>query len=295
MADRPTRRRLDFRTFDAVLADVDRLRAAGHDAAGSWDLARVLEHVTIFMRTSLDGFTVKVPAVVRLSGPLLKWWTLKKRWMPAGTRTPRPFEPSGAVTEAQAVADFRDVVGRVERHAGAFAPSPLFGRLTPEEWRQLHLIHASHHLGFLVPREGTGVRAGGVRRNRGATRVPHAGTHVLQNGEMVRNDARAGGCAPGFVAARTGRAAAEPGGTAPGVRAAQTPSGSRVLSADSSARDHAAETGRHRRFDRSPPVLTPSAPAPCPSGRRSPAAGPRRRRPPRPSPTGPRTRPRPRP
>ena len=156
MASRPARRPLDFRSFDAALADVDRLRSAGYDAAGFWDLARALEHLTTFMRLSLDGFPMKYPAVVRLGGPVIKWWTLRTRRMPAGVKTPRPFEPSGSVAEAQAVADFRAVVGRVEHPAAAFHPSPLLGRLTPDEWRQLHLIHAAHHLSFLVPRENAG-------------------------------------------------------------------------------------------------------------------------------------------
>ena len=44
----------------------------------------------------------------------------------------------------------RATVGR----ATEVHPSPFFGRLTPDQWRQLHLIHTAHHLSFLVPTPG---------------------------------------------------------------------------------------------------------------------------------------------
>ena len=53
----------------------------------------------------------------------------------------------------------RAVVERFKGHSGPLHPSPAFGRLTPEQWREVHLWHCEHHLSFLLPRaaaEATG-------------------------------------------------------------------------------------------------------------------------------------------
>ena len=56
--------------------------------------------------------------------------------------------PSDALV--QLLRQFRD-------HRGPLRPNPLFGELSREQWTQLHLIHAAHHLSFLA----------GQRRHRG--------------------------------------------------------------------------------------------------------------------------------
>jgi hypothetical protein len=48
---------------------------------------------------------------------------------------------------------FKNTIARFESHKGEFIDSPFFGHLTPEEWRNLHLIHGAHHLGYLVPKK----------------------------------------------------------------------------------------------------------------------------------------------
>jgi hypothetical protein len=50
------------------------------------------------------------------------------------------------------------LVGAIDRyvnHTGPVRPSPLLGKLTRAEWDQIHLIHASHHLSFIVPDDPT--------------------------------------------------------------------------------------------------------------------------------------------
>ena len=150
---RVSRRKLDLRDFDAVAAEVDRLLAHGYDRAGNWSLAQACDHLSTFMRMSLEGFPLRVPWIISgFLGPLVvKRLTLWTRSIPAGYKTPQPLEPTSAADDAAAVLTFKDVLQRVWA-AAQLHPSPLFGRMTPEQWREIHLIHASHHLSFLVPR-----------------------------------------------------------------------------------------------------------------------------------------------
>jgi len=41
------RRRLDFQTWEDALVDVARLRRAGYDRAGAWDLSQIVEHIGV--------------------------------------------------------------------------------------------------------------------------------------------------------------------------------------------------------------------------------------------------------
>lgn len=150
----PQRRTLDFRDFDAVLADVDALAGRGYDRAGNWNLAQVCDHLAKSMAESIDGFSFKFPLLLRWVPPLIRWWFKKrifgKRTFPS-VSAPDPLKPADVPDEADALARFRREIARV-RTADKFARSPFFGWMTAEEWRDLHLVHASHHLGFLVPR-----------------------------------------------------------------------------------------------------------------------------------------------
>ena len=158
---KPEPRRLDFQSFDEVIADVRQLEL-GYDRAGQWTLGQNADHLVKFMRFSLEGF----PGF-HLPGPLtalVRRYALDKkrlsRPMPRGMRTPaflRPDSPPEGNMQAIRAHDHAaaerlvEMLKRVKYHAGEWHPSPLLGRLTPAMWRLVHLKHASHHLGFLVP------------------------------------------------------------------------------------------------------------------------------------------------
>jgi hypothetical protein len=62
-------------------------------------------------------------------------------WLPGPTH-----DESGAVNQLQVdIADF-------DALSAAPYPHPFFGALTKQQWNDLVLIHAAHHLSFLVPR-----------------------------------------------------------------------------------------------------------------------------------------------
>jgi hypothetical protein len=68
--------------------------------------------------------------------------------MKRGVFTPQKPLPEPGGDESAAIANLKDTLARFESHRGGFHDSPFFGHLTPEQWRDLHLIHCAHHLAF---------------------------------------------------------------------------------------------------------------------------------------------------
>ncbi|MFM7074501.1 MAG: DUF1569 domain-containing protein [Planctomycetaceae bacterium] len=149
------RRRLDFRSWDALLADAEHLARDGYERAGRWSLAQALDHVGAGLRVALAGSTNRLPWPMRMSArsfalPVMRAW----RWIPAGIPAPTWWQPQvpADADDATALARFRTEVAAFRAHEGPYQPHPAFDRLTREDYEDLMLIHASHHLGFLVPR-----------------------------------------------------------------------------------------------------------------------------------------------
>ncbi len=147
------RRELEFRNLDALIDHLQELRDHPYERAGQWSLGQVCEHLRLFMINSMDGFGFRLPWLVRMAGPLLLGRTLRRRRIPEGGRGPKPLMPPEASTldDAAAVDAFIQTVERYRDHAQPLHPSPLFGRLTRDQWDQIHLIHAAHHLSFIIP------------------------------------------------------------------------------------------------------------------------------------------------
>jgi Protein of unknown function (DUF1569) len=146
-------RKLDFKTYDDALAEVERLHRGGYVKQGNWDLAQICDHVNFFMVGSLDGHQIRVPWIVKvLFGRMVLRRILTQRRMKLGGFTPQKPLPAPGGDEAAAVARFKQTVERLKTHQGDLLASPFFGYLTPEQWRDLHVIHAGHHLGFLQPK-----------------------------------------------------------------------------------------------------------------------------------------------
>ena len=155
----PDPRRLTFDTLDEAVAEAERLRAAGYERAGNWDLSQVCGHLAQWILFAVDG-PPPVPLPLRpffwvarrTFAPRQMRKSLESRSMPAGVPTVPATVPPAGGDEAAAVAELRTAVERFQQHSGEYHPSPMFGALPRETWDALQRVHCAHHLGFLVPR-----------------------------------------------------------------------------------------------------------------------------------------------
>jgi hypothetical protein len=147
------RRKLAFRSLEDVLAEAERLARDPARTLGNWSIGQILDHLAAWMEFSIDGVPARVPWLVRLFARPFRSWVLR-RPMPAGFRWPEETAkrvcPQRPVSVEEGLEHLRRAVGRL-RAESRRAPSPLLGKLTPDQWEQLHLRHAEHHLSFVVP------------------------------------------------------------------------------------------------------------------------------------------------
>jgi hypothetical protein len=90
-------RQLTFTDFSQVLAELDCLHRGGYERLGQWDLAQICDHLAFFIRESLDGFTFRVPWLIKiLFGRLVLWRILKSGRIRSGATTPQKPLPRPA-------------------------------------------------------------------------------------------------------------------------------------------------------------------------------------------------------
>ncbi len=148
------RRELHFTSMQEMLDDAERLCSARQvSVLGNWQLGRAIEHLARTVDMSLDGAQFKAPWYVRMIGPLFKKQLLSRPMRP-GFKLPanaaKFLIPEHECAVESSIAHLRSVVARAHR-TDERQPSPVFGRLTRDEWDQLHLRHAELHLSFFVP------------------------------------------------------------------------------------------------------------------------------------------------
>jgi hypothetical protein len=123
---------------------------------GNWSLGHLLAHLTVSVNGSIDGTSAKAPLIARLIGPLIKRRFLTKP-MPSGFKLPKGEEGilyPAATSAEDALRGLRTAFGRLKSERMT-ARHPVFGRMTHEEWTQLHLRHAELHLSFADPGKTT--------------------------------------------------------------------------------------------------------------------------------------------
>lgn len=150
MGSAAARRQLQFTSYPEVVAEIRRLHAVGYRKTGAWTLGQICEHLSFFFRGSLDGFNFKLPWLVRVTlGKLVRRRMLRRQAIKPGSVTVPQSVPKAVGDETHQVAEAIRLLDRLANHSGELHDSPLLGRLTPDDWRRLHLIHAAHHLSFL--------------------------------------------------------------------------------------------------------------------------------------------------
>jgi len=150
------RRDLTFASLDEVMPEVERL-LGGHVTVGQWSLGQICNHLAIAVHLSMNGRSEFVSAT---SPEEDRSWILRKRFFrggrfPEGKTAPIPaLVPSEGLDDRAEADDLRHAIARFSAAAGPFPGHPFLGPMTKDEWVRFHCIHAAHHLGFAVPREG---------------------------------------------------------------------------------------------------------------------------------------------
>ncbi len=144
------RRQLRFTSLDEVLAEAGRLVAASDTKMrGNWSLARLLAHLASTIDASIDGISFRVPLWLRWLGPLFKQRAIRSR-MPTGFRLPAEAEARAfpEVESSQAALEMlHRAIARLQNERMT-ARHPVLGKLSHDQWCQIHLRHAELHLGF---------------------------------------------------------------------------------------------------------------------------------------------------
>lgn len=146
------RRELAFRSLDEVVADARQLvEAPNARVIGNWPLERIIMHLAAAINGSIDGISVRAPWYMRMVARLFKGRILRTKMTP-GFRVPEKFEKRfyPPVESPQAALEkLSKAVARLE-HERMSAVHPAFGKLSHEEWTQMHLRHSELHLSFVV-------------------------------------------------------------------------------------------------------------------------------------------------
>jgi hypothetical protein len=145
------RRKLDYKSFDEFLADVDRLSAGSPKTQGNWSAGQVFQHLANAFNGSIDGFPQAFPWFMRAIARMFKKKLIGGA-MPAGIKMPAKLAsavmPEPTSTET-GLANLHAAVSRLKQEAHR-AAHPVFGKITNDEWNTVHLKHASLHMSFLT-------------------------------------------------------------------------------------------------------------------------------------------------
>jgi hypothetical protein len=147
------RRELHFAKLADIQAEAERLASRPVRQLGNWSLGYSLAHLAGAMKMSLEGVDFKAPWFIRMLAPLFKKRLLRGPMKP-GFQLPKNAAevliPSREVPTQEGLNELRTMIDRLNREPQRY-PSPVFGKMTKEEWDQLHLRHAEMHLSFYVP------------------------------------------------------------------------------------------------------------------------------------------------
>jgi Protein of unknown function (DUF1569) len=148
----PRRRSITFASLDDVMPDVDRL-LLGYEQVGNWSLGQICNHVGLGVRSTVEGFPVRAPWLVRkLIAPLVRENIFKTGQMREGIKVPAAVLPKTGLDDRAEAEALRAALKLYMAHTAPMAPHPFFETLSRERWDRFHCIHCAHHLSFVLPR-----------------------------------------------------------------------------------------------------------------------------------------------
>ena len=146
------RRRLHFESLDDIVADAEAVTSGPHRVTGNWSAAQNFEHVAKLMAISNRGIDMPVPVPMKLLGRTLKVLGMHRKPFNPGLKPPakvaRVFAPDPEISLDEAIQHLRDEVAYAKQH-GMTHPSPLFGKLSNDDWVAVHCRHAELHFAFI--------------------------------------------------------------------------------------------------------------------------------------------------
>jgi hypothetical protein len=149
------RRKLDYKWFDELLADADRLSTDNVKTLGNWSAGQIFQHLAIAFNCSIDGFPAGFPWFVRTMGRIFKKKLIGGP-MPAGIKMPaqlgKVVMPEPTSTQV-GLANLHAAVSRLKQEPRR-ATHPVFGEISNQEWDSIHLEHANLHMSFLTTDAG---------------------------------------------------------------------------------------------------------------------------------------------
>ncbi len=149
-------RAVQLNCFDCLRSEIDALETAGNahlETTGNWTPAQIVEHLARAVEASLDGFNIKLPLMLRIMKPLIRWQMLRtgfnvKSGIKLSGDAVDKFVPSPDTELGPAIEHLRKTLDRTANEQ-YIAASPIMGPMTSEQWKTLHLRHAEMHLGFV--------------------------------------------------------------------------------------------------------------------------------------------------
>jgi len=150
MAQVTTRRQLTFSDLDAIVMDVQRFPGGNLTSTGQWTPAENVDHVAKVIRFSIEGFPGKAPWWLAAIGRVLPKSMVRRPIKPGIKLGPSMswLLPEQGIAWDAAADRLVGVVALAKRQKMTQA-SPVFGKLTDEQWISLHCRHAELHLGFI--------------------------------------------------------------------------------------------------------------------------------------------------
>ncbi len=143
---------MKFNSPDQVIADVDQLRARPHHKLGNWTLPQVCRHLAVV----IDGNLTPPPT----DEPTPEQIAMKQKFFgmvlgPAGMPDNMPAGPAVLPPDTcgdEAIDHLKAAFKALSEHTHRCILVGRCGPVLTAEVLQLHLAHAAHHLGFLVPK-----------------------------------------------------------------------------------------------------------------------------------------------
>lgn len=155
------RRTLKFASIGDLRSDLAAIEAA-HSAGtlrftGNWTPGEIIDHLANLWEFSLDGFPAEInpPFFVKLFCYPMRFLFTNGKTLSPGYQLPKQaarIMPRPNCPFDQALARMRRLIDRVDAGERLTKPSPVFGKLSHDQWLRLHFGHCQLHLGFLHPR-----------------------------------------------------------------------------------------------------------------------------------------------